>query len=140
MQNHPLLETVGNCLIWTIDSCLNEAASIALSPTVLDNCSNYISIYFYSTCVKINYTKFLGGHIDSPDRCDETIKFSDFGYDRFESEYDLQIFGRYLYSKLQAHYSKNSNLIWKFRSKDTNSACTYINIDITACHPKLKSI
>lgn len=140
MQNHPLLEAVGNRLIGTIDSCLNEAANIALSPTVLGKSLNYISIYFYSTRVEINYTEFLCGDIDHPYHREEIIKFSDFGYDCFESEYDLQIFGRYLYSKLQTHYAKNSNLVWKFRYKDTDCAYTYISIDISACHPKLKSI
>lgn len=133
MQNHPLLEAVENRLIGTIDSCLNKAASIAISPIVPGRRSDEIFIYFFAWEVSIKS--------DGYNYLDRTIKFSDFGYDRFESEYDLQVFGEYLYSKLRTYYARNSDLIWKFRFEGTGSACSgCITIDCTECHPKLKSI
>ena len=136
MQNHPLLEAVGSCLIGTINSYLNKAASIAISPTVSGRRSDEIFIEFFAWEVGIksdgySYTDYI----------DRTVKFSDFGYDRFESEYDLQVFGEYLYSKLRTYYAQNSDLTWKFRFEGTGRACSgHITIDCTECHPKLKSI
>lgn len=116
MQNHPLLTLVENCLIAEIDVRLRLAGREKISPTESDK----VYLHINSDAVEFG--------------CKE-ISYSSFGYDCFESVYDLQAFGESLYRSLKTHYVNHSGLSWRY-----SEVYHSITIDITACHPKLKSI
>lgn len=136
MQNHPLLTSVESHLIAKIDIHLQSAEEKIITRTISDKIFLKITdkaVQIKSNAVEIIYDEFL---------------FSSFGYDCFESVYDLQAFGENLYHSLKTHYANNSGLSWEhYEPEETyrykflgDVSCYYITIDFSACHPKLKSI